>query len=205
MFYLCVYIFTRFLLQGLATNRFIFGLELDLSSCEVNYICLSVCLILLETSFAYMFFALLIFSGRHGHAINSESILRVIFIKRIVKSPTEASGVLPQVPEHCASVHEKSPNLHTHNVYVPPFDVGSRFHPPTNIFVDRYFSHIWSWSSQTNLLRLPISHQSQHFQTFQLPCSSQHHFKLCNKLNTHIDFHYKYSSKTYTSIYNFFK
>lgn len=29
-------IFTRLLLQGLATNRFLFGLELDLSSCEVS-------------------------------------------------------------------------------------------------------------------------------------------------------------------------
>lgn len=29
-------IFTRSLLQGLATNRFLFGLELDLSSCEVS-------------------------------------------------------------------------------------------------------------------------------------------------------------------------
>lgn len=32
----CIFYFTRLLLQGLATNRFLFGLELDLSSCEVS-------------------------------------------------------------------------------------------------------------------------------------------------------------------------
>lgn len=52
------------------------------------------------------------------------------------------------------------------------------FHPPTQLSVHSFFSYIWCWSSQINLLQPPIPHS---FQTFLFPCYN--HPPLKNKVH----------------------
>lgn len=62
----------------------------------------------------------------------------------------------------------RSSRIFIPTTYTPPCNVGSRFHPPTQLFVYTCYYHIRSWSSQSNLLWPHISHHSHHFQTSSL-------------------------------------
>lgn len=119
-----------------------------------------------ENLFAYKFLKLFSFSGRHPHTINSEIKGFVIFIN--IESRNYLQKLLGSYHRSLSTVSQfvrGDPDLHTHNLYVPPCDVGSRFHPPLQLFVLRYLHHICSWSSQIKLLRPPISHYFKHSQT----------------------------------------